>query len=624
MAEEKPLRLKAQRVASKVVIAKSSPIAQVCVDTGVYHLQDIYDYVIPENISGLVVPGVLVKVPFGKSEVLGYVVSRLAGEMQVSKLKPISKIISPIALLSEELIAIIGDTCERYACKPWDLVKSAIPPRAASVERAFVERAPLAVIEKELKLQHQLLIVSNVGELQDEINNLLKSLTGKEQLLVIVPDERDIAQLQVSALAVNPLVLSSNLDKSQRYENYLRARFDYPKLIVGNRSAIFTPLAPNSKILIFNDGDESMYERRFPGWNVRDVALLRSGDFSLIFASASPSLEVARLTALGWIKNRTRTRADKTKRNFVFADSRDSDIAIIKKGLKEGHVLVVMAESGYVNAIACQKCRNQARCDCGGKLCITEKNRAPICYLCEEVYKNWRCRWCDSDIIRAISRGSSRYVEEISKAVPGTRVLLSKGNARTDVLPNLTENVLVVATYGCEPLGEYSAVIFRSLENLTNRIDLRSLESVRRLILEDIGKISRVKGGYVYLDLQSNNPLAQGLLRDDALALCDLEMRERESSKLPPFTRIATLMGESSAIRTLAKAVSEDEMFVGVSVLSQPNSSNVGRTSNLSKLVLRVGIAKSGEFSQFLGDLARYRSLKGLTPLTIRIDPFTI
>jgi primosomal protein N' len=103
------------------------------------------------------------------------------------------------------------------------------------------------------------------------------------------------------------------------------------------------------------------------------------------------------------------------------------------------------------------------------------------------------------------------------------------------------------------------------------------------------------------------------------MALCDLEILDRRSSKLPPFTRLATITGESSAIRLLATQVKQDELFSSVSVISKLPASN-----EQSKLVLRADIEKSEKFSLFLRDLARYRSLKGLIPLSIRIDPYSI
>jgi primosomal protein N' (replication factor Y) len=60
VAEVKPLRLKAQRVAKKVAIATENPVAQICVDTGIFHLPDLYDYLVPADLHELVVPGVFV------------------------------------------------------------------------------------------------------------------------------------------------------------------------------------------------------------------------------------------------------------------------------------------------------------------------------------------------------------------------------------------------------------------------------------------------------------------------------------------------------------------------------------------------------------------------------------
>jgi primosomal protein N' len=97
--------------------------------------------------------------------------------------------------------------------------------------------------------------------------------------------------------------------------------------------------------------------------------MLRSGEFSLHFIGASPSLEVIRLAELGWLKTKKSEKtSSKSKTAIHFSNSSVSDIALMKSGLKKGNVLVVMAETGYINAIACQKCRNQARCECGGKM----------------------------------------------------------------------------------------------------------------------------------------------------------------------------------------------------------------------------------------------------------------
>ena len=623
MAEVKPLRLKAQRVARKVAIATENPVAQICVDTGVFHLPDTYDYLVPADLSEIIVAGVFVKIPFGPNEVMGYVQGRDVSELDPSKLKTITKVISPIPLLTDELIEIINLTCDRYACKPWDVIRSAIPSRVASCEDSY-EGVSLPKISTQIpKLEHRLSITDSAESFPNLVANTIRELGPAQQLLVIVPDERDLRQLLMSDLGVEPVVLSSDISKSERYSNYLKARFENPRFIVGNRSAIFTPLASNSIIMIYNDGDESFYERRFPNWNVRDIAMLRSGEFSLHFVGSSPSLEIVRLAQLGWIKRMKTSKTSEPKRIIVHgSDTSVSDISLIKSGLKVGNVLIAMAETGYVNAIACQKCRNQARCECGGKMYLPNKGSKITCAICEKNQEEFLCKWCGGQMIRAISKGSTRYSEEIGKAVPGFRVLLSKGGSRIDELPKSTENLLVVASYGCEPEGDYSTVILKSLEILTNRVDLRSMEIARRTIFENRNRLSKRNDGKLFLELATDNPITQGVLRNDSYGLALTEMAEREVLNLPPFCRIATLTGESSAIRRLAQSLESNDLFSAISI--QENFREKSVSQNEAKLILRSEISRSAEFSEFFRDLGRYRGIKALTPLHLRIDPFVI
>jgi primosomal protein N' (replication factor Y) len=366
-----------------------------------------------------------------------------------------------------------------------------------------------------------------------------------------------------------------------------------------------------------------MYERRFPSWNVRDIAMLRSGEFSLHFIGTSPSLEVIRLAELGWLKlKKVEKNLSRSKPIFHFSNSNVSDIGLIKTGLKKGSVLVVMAETGYINAIACQKCRNQARCECGGKMFLPSQSAPLTCAICEKITHEFNCSWCDGKTIRSISKGSSRFADEIAKAVPGYRVLLSKGGSRVDDISALTENVLVIASYGCEPLGTFNTVILKSLENLSNRVDLRSLENVRRLIFENRGRVADEAGSVIYLDLSSENLLSQGLLKNDSYANSLIEMNERKNLNLPPFCRMAILQGESSAIRQLARNLEENNLFSAIAI--QDKIEGPAESKGKSRLILRSEIARSQEFSEFFRDLSRYRGIKALSPLQLRMDPFSI
>ena len=135
----KPLRLKAEVAKREYVKAEQSNfVARVQVDTGVYHLDQPYDYSIPSNILEQVSTGVRVQVPFGGREVEGIVLSK-TNTSAIGGLKPISKVISPISVASSSLLNLIFEVSKAWAANPYDLIRSAIPSRVASVEKELWE-----------------------------------------------------------------------------------------------------------------------------------------------------------------------------------------------------------------------------------------------------------------------------------------------------------------------------------------------------------------------------------------------------------------------------------------------------------------------------------------------------
>ena len=615
MAIVKPLRLKVQKAPSKNIVSADFGVAKVLVDSGLFHLSGSYDYLVPAEFDATAKPGSLVEVPFGAKICQGYILSRHQESEVTGKMKFIAKVLSPIPSFNEELHQLLTDVAKFFACGIWEIIRSAIPPRVAKVENEFADRSPVESMPKEIR--NGAVSMLKVGA-DDLVKLILKSeeLVSKgSQILVIVPDEREVEFLRSSLKNLRSVIfLTSQLDKSDRYRNFLSAVFDRPKLIIGTRSAIFTPLQNGSRIIIFSDGDESMYEKRAPGWNVRDVALMRAETNEVIFLAASPSLEVALLVAQV-------SDIPAPRRIFHFEGSRKSDIAIVKDGLKKGSVLVVLPQPGYVNTFSCQKCRNIAVCECGGRLEVTSAKNSPICVLCAKVYSNWACTYCYGEVKRIVAKGSDRYAEELTKAVPGYQVLISKGSSRIDVLPDgSTNQLLVIATYGCEPIGNYQALVLHSLENLTNRTNLRSSEEARSRIFDDISLVA--PEGEVHLSLMPDHPISRSLVADLARApysLARAEILERGAANLPPVILLACVGGASAEISQLARQIEDVDTFSSVVVLPDKSTSE-----SMAKLIVRSNGDNQLVFSKFFEDLARYRSLKGLRPFNIRIQPYSI
>jgi len=86
----------------------------VRVDTGVFHLDQLYDYAVPEKLSALVLPGVRVQLPFGNRETEGIVVTRVASPEKAGTLKPITKVLSEHCVATPASLTLIDKAAEFY------------------------------------------------------------------------------------------------------------------------------------------------------------------------------------------------------------------------------------------------------------------------------------------------------------------------------------------------------------------------------------------------------------------------------------------------------------------------------------------------------------------------------
>jgi primosomal protein N' (replication factor Y) len=126
VALTRPLRLKSEVAKLRPEASSSSlPIARVWVDSGVFHLDQHYDYLIPDNLSSAVRTGIRIQVPFHGREVEALVLSRVSTS-DSPVLKSISKVISPHSVATVESLALIEAVATRWAAHPYDILRSAI------------------------------------------------------------------------------------------------------------------------------------------------------------------------------------------------------------------------------------------------------------------------------------------------------------------------------------------------------------------------------------------------------------------------------------------------------------------------------------------------------------------
>ncbi|CAM3677877.1 primosomal protein N' [Isoptericola cucumis] len=116
-------------------IADELPVARVVLDLQPAHLDREYDYLVPASMADQAWPGVRVRARFGPQEVSGYVVARAATSDHTGRLMPLKRVVSADPVLSEPVLRLARAVADRYAGTLSDVLRLAVPPRHARVEK---------------------------------------------------------------------------------------------------------------------------------------------------------------------------------------------------------------------------------------------------------------------------------------------------------------------------------------------------------------------------------------------------------------------------------------------------------------------------------------------------------
>ena len=640
MVTPRPLRLKSQvGTFGKESIALHQPVARAWVDTGIFHLDTLFDYWVPEKLSSTVLPGVRIQVEFGNSVHEAIVVERSEDSPNSGNLKYIRKVLSPHSVATADTLELISLVARRWAGTPYDIIRSAIPPRIAAVDKEKLPQSaknefsiepdrelPRELLGRDIRIFWSLPPSKNISTL---IAQLISARLGVGQVLLILPDERQLIQAEKALLAVLPpesvVRLDGHISRTDRYRNYLQIQAGRARVAIGLRGAIFTPLEADSTIIVMGESSELLYEPRTPGWNVRDVALMRASQFkvNLLFLGFSPSLELARLIESGWI-----THLSSKRRVTVSAASQSHGellpsklFSVVRSGLESGPVLFLVPRKGYGNAVLCSKCRNIALCSCGGRLEQKASGEDPQCVLCFTTFPSWHCTWCQGTLIYIASRGIDRFSEEIGRAFPHYQVINSSGDHIVDHVPD--QPSLVVATPGSQPQAEnsYAAVALLEGTRFFGHTELRSTEEAREHFFESASLVS--DSGAVFLVLDSAHSIVGSLTRWDPTTMIRKELQDREELRFPPFYRFISLeteAAEGAALHLGLESARRDGRIPALTQISAP----LLRDNQRSRLLVSAPFAVAPALIDFLHELQRRRSISHKALFTVRADPYSL
>ena len=651
------------KAAKPVDPAPELAVARVLVDVPLAHLDKPFDYLVPRKHDADVVPGSRVKVRFAGQDVDGFVVERVAVSDHPGRLTPLRRAVSAEPVLSPAVARLSELVAARYAGTRSDVLRLAVPPRHAAVEKQPsppAPDAPRADLDAALRAW-QPYDAAPVRALAagDSPRLVWSALPGADWptllaraaaatlasgrgSLLCVPDHRDVARVDEALAEVlgpgHHVALTADAGPAARYRAFLAVSRGTVKVVVGTRAAAFAPVHDLGLVALWDDGDDLYAEPRAPYPHTREVLLTRAHEegCAVVVGGFARTVEGEYLVRTGWAAelsaSRPTVRAAAPQVAVTGATDRElardprarsarlprSAFDAIRNGLEHGPVLLQTPRQGYVASLACDRCRTPARCrTCRGPLHLPKPSEPPECRWCGTPEPRWACDECGNRGLRAPVLGERRTAEEIGRAFPAVPVRTSGGErvlARVDAQP-----AVVVATPGAEPVahGGYACVVLLDTWLMLSRPDLRTAEeSLRRWL--DAAALARPgdRGGHVVAVGDPADPVLQALVRWDPVGFAQREMAERRSAHLPPASRLATLTGPEADVQAAAAALVLPD---GAELLGPVPAGDDG-----VRLVVRVPRPAGGALSRALVEMQGVRDAKKLPSVRVQVDPVAL
>lgn len=236
-------------------------------------------------------------------------------------------------------------------------------------------------------------------------------------------------------------VINSRLSKGEKYDRFELAAQGRIKIMVGPRSALFTPFNNLGAVIIDEEHESAYQSETIPRYHARETAieLARMTGAKVIMGSATPSLETFNRCKSGIYKL---YRLDNRAGNATIPDV---DVVDLRDEMKKGNrtmfstklkslmqekldageqIMLFLNRRGYQGFINCRECGNVIQCPhCDVSLTLHGRNRL-VCHYCGyETVFNHICPKCGSKYIGAFKAGTEKVEEETRKIFPHASVL---------------------------------------------------------------------------------------------------------------------------------------------------------------------------------------------------------
>lgn len=368
-------------------------------------------------------------------------------------------------------------------------------------------------------------------------------------------------------------VLNSRLSTGERYDQFKRAKLGEIQIMVGPRSALFTPFSNLGLIIIDEEHEQTYKSENSPRYHAREVAVQRARmeGAKVVLGSATPSLEAytrAKDGEYALVEMNTRF-ADRPLPEVSIVDLREELKAgnrsalsrplkkAIHKRLKEKkQTILFLNRRGYAGFVSCRSCGTALKCPhCD--VALTEHNNGKlICHYCGyERARVDQCPTCGSPYIGGFKAGTQQIEQVLRKNFPDARILRmdydttrAKGSYEK-ILASFAahEADILVGTQMIvkgHDFPEVTLVGAVAADLSLNAADFRCSERTFQLLTQAVGRSGRgtVPGEAIIQTYNPEHYSIQAAARQDYQTFYQEEMSYRMMMDYPPAAHMLAIL----------------------------------------------------------------------------------
>ena len=457
----------------------SQKYADIIIDISHEGVDKTFEYKIPDELSDVVQTGSVVNVPFGRWNKVqkGYVIEvKDIPEYDPEKLKEIIEIDEKSIEVEASLIRLAAWMKETYSCTMITALRTVMPVKEKVSARKpgvdIMESVPEFAPIEELNDQQRAV----VDKFSDDYSSgrrdryLLHGITGSGktevyiQLAKKVTDEGRAVIMLIPEIALTfqtvarfravfgdrISILNSRFSKGEKFREFERARTGETDIIIGPRSALFTPFERLGLIIIDEEHDNSYKSESTPKYHARETAFKRAEieGAAVILGSATPSVtsyhmaETGKLTLMSLDKR----AAGSSLPSVTIVDMRDElkkgNRSIISGPLYEKlsaafsageQAMLFINRRGFNTFVSCRECGEVIKCPrCDVSLSLHGSSTL-MCHYCghTEVMPK-ACPKCKSKLIGGYGTGTEKVEAEVQRLFPGVKTIrMDKDTTKT-------------------------------------------------------------------------------------------------------------------------------------------------------------------------------------------------